>query len=327
MGPGCGRPDLSVDIGGYRFKNPVFVASGIVGYGLEYTHLAGLAELGAVVLKGTTLEPRKGNPPPRLAETPCGLLNSVGLENPGVEEVVGRIAPELMRSGITAIANIAGTTVQEYRTLAEKFDECEAVAAIEVNVSCPNVTKGGMHFGVEPRATAEVVAAVRKATTKPVLVKLSPNAADIVKVAVAAEEAGADAVSLINTILGMAIDVESRRPVLGNVFGGLSGPAVKPIALRMVWDVCGAISIPVVGIGGISTARDALEFILAGASAVQIGTALFSNPEAAGEVLLGLETYLRETGSSSVAEIVGAARSSYRGRTEGERECRDGANS
>lgn len=294
-------------------KNPVIAASGIIGFGLEYHRLGVLDCFGAVVIKGTTLKPRIGNPPPRLAETPAGLLNSVGLENPGVELVVKEMIPRLRETGVTIIVNVAGSTAEEYCAVVERLNDVDGVAALEINVSCPNVEAGGMQFGLNPSDTADLVKSILKVTGRTLIVKLTPNAQNIVPVARAAEDAGAHAVSLINTILGMAIDVRARRPVLSTTYGGLSGPAVKPVALRMVWDVSNAVKIPVIGLGGISTAEDALEFIMAGASAVQVGTAMFTNPRVGREIIAGLEEWMSAEGAGSLKEIVGAAKADRKG--------------
>lgn len=294
-------------------KNPVIAASGIIGFGLEYHRLGVLDCFGAVVIKGTTLKPRIGNPPPRLAETPAGLLNSVGLENPGVELVVKEMIPRLRETGVTIIVNVAGSTAEEYCAVVERLNDVDGVAALEINVSCPNVEAGGMQFGLNPSGTADLVKSILKVTGRTLIVKLTPNAQNIVPVARAAEDAGAHAVSLINTILGMAIDVRARRPVLSTTYGGLSGPAVKPVALRMVWDVSNAVKIPVIGLGGISTAEDALEFIMAGASAVQVGTAMFTNPRVGREIIAGLEEWMSAEGAGSLKEIVGAAKADRKG--------------
>ena len=301
-------PDMSVDIGGLKLANPVIAASGIVGYGKEYSNLGILRHFGAVIVKGTTLTPRAGNPPPRLVETPAGLLNSVGLENPGVDAVIREEIPRLEATGATIIVNVAGATADEYLRVTEKLEAAESVRALEINVSCPNVKAGGMQFGTDPDACASLVERLRGATAKTIIVKLSPNTSRIVEVANAVERAGADAVSLINTILGMAIDIAACKPVLPNIFGGLSGPAVKPVALRMVWEVSGSVRIPVIGLGGISSSTDALEFMMAGATAVQIGTTLFRNPLAGERIVNGMSEWLSERGIESVREITGMAR-------------------
>ncbi len=304
--------NLGVDLAprhprGLRLKNPVMVASGTFGYGTEYADLVPIGRLGAIVCKGTTRHPRPGNPTPRIAETPAGMLNSIGLQNIGVDAVIREKAPVWATWDVPVIVNIAGETVAEFAELAASLDGVPGVAGLEVNISCPNV-ETGLEFGTDPAAAAAVTAAVRKATSLPVIVKLTPNVGDIAAVARAVEAAGADAVSLINTVLGLAIDVRTRRPVLGTVTGGLSGPAVKPIALRMVYEVAGAVKIPVIGIGGILTAADALEFLLAGATAVQVGTACFANPRAPIEILEGIEAYMKANGVADIRELVGAAR-------------------
>jgi dihydroorotate dehydrogenase (NAD+) catalytic subunit len=284
------------------------VASGCFGYGLEYARHLDIQRLGAIVCKGTTLRPRAGNPTPRLAETPAGMLNSIGLQNPGVEAVIAEYAPVWEDWTVPVVVNIAGETVDEYAELARWLDEVPGVAGLEVNVSCPNVVAGGMAFGVDPAAAAAVTDAVRRATTLPIIVKLTPNTADVVKVARAAADAGADAVSLINTLRGMVMDVESRRPVLARGIGGLSGPAVRPVALAMVYEVAGAVYIPVIGLGGITTAHDALEFLLAGATAIQVGTACFVDPQAPLRILEGLAAWMEREGVADVGEIIGVGR-------------------
>ncbi len=301
-------PDLSVRIGNLRLTNPVLTASGTFGYGEEFAGLMDLSRLGGLVVKGISLEPRAGNPPPRVAETPCGMLNAIGLENVGLKRFLAEKIPFLRGLGCAVVVNILGDSAEDYARLAEALSAEPGVHALEVNISCPNVKKGGVAFGTVPAMAAEVTRAVRAATHLPVIVKLSPNVTDIALMARAVEEAGADAVSLINTLIGMAIDIRTRRPKLGNVIGGLSGPAVKPVALRMVWQAASAVSIPVIGIGGIATAEDAVEFLLAGATAVQIGTANFYNPGAAQEVAEGLEHYLREQGETSIRGLIGGIR-------------------
>ncbi|HBV96515.1 MAG: dihydroorotate dehydrogenase [Peptococcaceae bacterium BICA1-7] len=298
---------LEVNIGGVIMKNPVATASGTFGFGMEYTGLVDLNRLGALVVKGTTLRPRSGNPAPRICETPAGVLNAIGLENPGVEAVVEKYLPSLKDYDVPVIINIAGDTVEEYAALAARLDGCAGVAGLEVNISCPNVKRGGMLFGSDPDSAAEVIREVRAATRLPVIAKLSPNVTSIVAVAESVARAGADAVSLINTLLGMAIDIKSRRPVLGNIMGGLSGPAVRPVAVRAVWQVYRAVSIPIMGMGGITSASDALQFIMAGASAVAVGTANFVNPGATAEVLEGIESYMAENNISDISQLVGAA--------------------
>lgn len=302
------RPDLSVNIGRLRLKNPVLVASGTFGYGREYAGTVPLSKLGGIMTKGTSLEPWPGNPPPRLAETPAGMLNAIGLQNPGVDHFLNIDLPWLIQHDATVIVNLAGKTVQEYALAAERLDGQPGVAAIELNISCPNVKEGGIAFGTDPRLAAEVVQAVRRATGLPLIVKLSPNVTSVVEIAQAVEAAGADAFSLINTLLGMAIDVRRRRPVLGNVFGGLSGPAVKPVALRMVWQVAGASRLPIIGMGGIVTPEDALEYVMAGATAVALGTAVFRDPSAPLRVIEGLERFCTENSVPRLSDLVGAAR-------------------
>lgn len=297
----------AVAIAGLTLKNPVLTASGTVGFGEEYAPYLDLAGLGALVVKTVTLKPRAGNPPPRITETPAGVINAVGLQNPGVEALVRDILPRLARFDVPVIVSIAGETVDEYARLAGRLDGVPGIAALEVNISCPNVKAGGIAFGTEPAMTAAVVRQVRENTRLPVIAKLSPNVTDIRTIALAAAGAGADALSLINTLSAMVIDVERRRPLLGNVFGGLSGPAVRPVAVRAVWQVYQAVELPLIGMGGIMTARDALEFILAGARAVAVGTANLVNPGAAAAVAAGLEQYLTEQEIGDINELVGAA--------------------
>jgi len=293
---------------GLMLANPVMTASGMFGYGTEYEHLFDIQTLGAIVCKGTTLLPRDGNPQPRLVETASGVLNSIGLQNIGVEALLREKAPIWAKWRVPVIVNIAGATVEEYRILAERLNGVKGVSGIEVNISCPNVKAGGMEFGAEAKSAAKVTEAVRKVTDLPVIVKLTPNTADVCGIAQAVAEVGADAVCLINTLRGMAIDTKTRQPVLGNVFGGLSGPAIKPVALAMVYQVAGAVDIPIIGCGGISNATDALEFIMAGATAVQIGTANFWNPRAPADVLEGLQAYMRRHRVKDIKELIGAAR-------------------
>jgi len=293
---------------GMLLANPVMNASGTFGYGTEDGAFFDVQRLGAVICKGTTLKPREGNPQPRLAETPAGVLNSVGLQNIGVEALIREKAPVWASWTVPVIVNIAGETVEEYAHLAARLDGVAGVSGLEVNISCPNVAAGGAEFGGKPGPAAEVTAAVRKATTLPVMVKLTPNTGDIVGVALAVATAGADCISLINTLKGMAIDVARRRPLLGNVFGGLSGPAIRPVALHMVYQVARAVSVPVIGCGGIMSASDALEFIMAGASAIQVGTASFTNPRAPLEVLEGLEEFMRAERIADIRELIGAGR-------------------
>ncbi|MBM7855143.1 dihydroorotate dehydrogenase (NAD+) catalytic subunit [Desulfohalotomaculum tongense] len=301
------KPNLAVNIGGVDMQNPVTTASGTFGFGPEYSRYIDINELGAVVVKGTTLHPREGNATPRIVETPSGILNSIGLQNPGVDYVIEHYVPYFKTLRVPVIVNISGDTVEDYAKVAEKLDAAGGIAGLEVNISCPNVKKGGMAFGSDPAMAAEVTAAVKSAAKLPVVVKLSPNVTDITAVAEAVAEAGADGLSLINTLLGMAIDINSRRPILGSVMGGLSGPAVKPVAVRAVWQVYKAVQLPIIGMGGISTAEDALEFILAGASAVAVGTANFVNPRATMDIIAGIERYLIDNGVKDVNELVGAA--------------------
>ena len=277
---------LETNIAGIKIKSPIMTASGTFGFGLEYKDFLDLNQIGAIVVKGTTLEPKPGNKGRRIAETPMGMLNSIGLENPGVEKFINDILPEISNYDVPIIVNISGNTVDEYKKLAEKLNNT-SISALEVNISCPNVTQGGIAFGVCPESAQEVVKGVKESTDKPVIVKLSPNVTDIVAMAKAVEEAKADAISLINTLIGMAIDIKTQKPVLGNIIGGLSGPAVKPVALRMVWQVAGAVNIPVIGMGGITCAEDAIEFFLAGADAIAIGTYNFVNPAAIDEISAG----------------------------------------
>jgi dihydroorotate dehydrogenase (NAD+) catalytic subunit len=304
--------DLSVRIApenprGLLLKNPVMTASGTFGYGTEANRVFDIQKLGAVVCKGTTLKPRQGNPQPRIAETPSGMLNAIGMENIGVDALIRDKAPVWKDWEIPVIVNIAGETMEEYALVAEKLDRVEGISAIEVNISCPNVSAGGAEFGVNPNTAAAVTAAVRKATSLPVIVKLTPNTSEIKDVALAVAGAGADALTLINTLKGMAIDIYARKPLLGYVTGGLSGPAIKPVALYMVYEVSRSMKIPVIGCGGISTAADALEFIMAGASAVQTGTAGFSNPLSPLEILDGIEDFMKRKGIESIRDITGAA--------------------
>ncbi|MBP2650671.1 MAG: pyrD [Firmicutes bacterium] len=295
---------LAVDIAGIKMKTPVMTASGTFGFGPEYSDFVDLNQVGAIVVKGTTLSARSGNRGCRIAETPAGMLNCIGLENPGADQFLTMTLPKLANYDVPVIINISGNTVEEYGQLAAKLS-VTGVAGFELNISCPNVKEGGIAFGTVPQSAASVVREVKKNTTLPVIAKLSPNVTDIVIMAKAVEEAGADAISLINTLLGMAIDTKSWRPVLGNTVGGLSGPAVKPVALRMVWQVAKAVRVPVIGMGGIMTALDAVEFLLAGASAVAIGTANFVNPRASVDIAEGLKDYLVSRGLKQVQDLVG----------------------
>lgn len=298
--------DLSVNITGLKMTNPVMTASGTFGYGLEFQDFMDLSHIGGIIVKGTTLHHREGNDYPRMAETPMGMLNAVGLQNKGVHYFVNEIYPQIKDLPSQMIVNVSGSQIEDYMKTAEIINELEHIAAIELNISCPNVKQGGMAFGVTCAGAAEVTRAVRSVYRKPLIVKLSPNVTNIAEIAKAVEEAGADSVSLINTILGMAIDAEKRKPILSTITGGLSGPAVKPIALRMVWQVAQAVNIPVIGLGGIMTAQDAIEFLLAGATAVQIGTANFIDPTTCQKVAQGINDYLEKYGYHSVSDIVGA---------------------
>lgn len=300
------KPAMSVEIGSLKLRNPVMTASGTFGYGEEFSLYVDLEKIGAFVTKGLSLKPRAGNPTPRIVETPGGMLNAIGLQNVGIDAFIQKKVPFLRSVNTPAIANFFGYTPDEYAELASRLDAIPEVAALEVNISCPNVKQGGIVFGTDPGCAASVVTACRAATKKTLIVKLSPNVTDIVEMAQACEGAGADALSVINTLTGMAIDLERRRPVLANVTGGLSGPAIKPIALRMVWQVARAVKVPVIGIGGIMSATDALEFILAGATAVQVGTASFVNPAAAQEIAEGMEQWLVERGIADIRSLIGA---------------------
>ncbi|MBO4445154.1 MAG: dihydroorotate dehydrogenase [Bacteroidaceae bacterium] len=295
--------DLSVRIGELELRNPVLTASGTFGYGTEYADFVDFNCLGGIVVKGTTLHAREGNPYPRMAETPSGMLNAVGLQNKGARYFVEHIYPVVSELPTQVIVNVSGSTIDDYVAVAAMMNELERIPAIELNISCPNVKQGGMAFGVTPEGAASVVKAVREVYAKTLIVKLSPNVTDIVAIARAVEEAGADSVSLINTLLGMAIDAERRRPLLSTVTGGLSGPAVKPVALRMVWQVAQAVSIPVIGMGGIRTATDAVEFLLAGATAVEIGTANFIDPSVSQKIAYGIAEYMARHGMERVSDI------------------------
>ncbi len=298
--------DLSVDIGSLRLANPVMTASGTFGYAREFEQLLDLGCLGAAIVKGISLEPRAGNPPPRIVETPCGMLNAIGLENVGVDRFIQEKNDYLTGLDCPVIVNVLGDSLEEYEEITRRLAGISSVSAIEVNISCPNVKKGGVAFGTDPKMAAAVTKAVKEQADVPVIVKLSPNVTDITRIAMAVEEAGADSVSLINTLIGMSIDLSTRKPKLGNVIGGLSGPAIKPVALRMVYQVAQAVSIPVIGIGGIECAEDALEFMVAGATAVQVGTASFINPRAAQDVVEGIEKYMKENNLASISDIVGS---------------------
>lgn len=296
--------DLRVNIAGVDFKNPVITASGTFGFGREYDELYDISQLGGISCKGTTLYKRLGNPPPRITETPMGIINSVGLQNPGIDSFIEKDLPWLKTKDITVVANIAGSTISDYCECCEKLNDTD-VDMIELNVSCPNVKQGGVSFGTSTDLLSEVVTAVRKSTNKPLMVKLTPNVTDITEIAKAAEASGADAVSLINTLTGMRIDINSRKPILKNNTGGMSGPAVFPVAVRMVWQTAKAVKIPVVGMGGISTWQDAIEMMLAGASAIQIGTANFTDAFAPLKVIEGMNKYLDDRNIASINDIVG----------------------
>jgi dihydroorotate dehydrogenase (NAD+) catalytic subunit len=298
-------PDLGVEIAGVYLKNPVMTASGTFGYGEEFNDLIDLNRLGAIVSKGLSLEPVRGNPPPRTVETPCGMLNAIGLENVGLKAFINEKLPFLKNLKTPTFVNIWGTTEEEYFEMARRIDDIDGIAGIEVNISCPNIKCGGIAFGVDPDTAHNLIKVIREETDLPLLVKLSPNVTDIAEMAKCVEEAGADAISLINTITSMVIDIETRRPKLANITGGLSGPAIRPVAVRMVWQVAQTVKVPVIGIGGIMNASDALEFLIAGASAVQVGTANFVNPRTTIEVIEGIHQYLIEKGLSCVKDIVG----------------------
>ena len=302
------QPDLRVQLGQLCLPNPVMTASGTFGYGAEFVDFVDLSRIGAVVVKGISLLPRPGNPPPRIVETASGMLNAIGLENVGVDRFLREKLPYLKRCGARVVVNILADLVEEYADLAGHFHGVDGIDAIEVNISCPNVQKGGVAFGSDPLMAATVVRAVKERASQPVIVKLSPNVTDIACMGRAVADAGADAISLINTLIGMAVDIHHRRPKLANITGGLSGPAIKPIALRMVWQVAQAVSIPVIGIGGIATAEDAVEFFLAGAQAIQVGTANFYNPRATEEIIEGIAAYLRSQSEVSLTGIIGGLR-------------------
>ncbi|HOF17188.1 MAG TPA: dihydroorotate dehydrogenase [Bacteroidales bacterium] len=297
--------DLAVSINGIEFKNPVLTASGTFGYGEEFDDFLDLGHIGGMVLKGTTLHARDGNPYPRMAETVAGMLNAVGLQNKGIDYFITTIYPRIKHYDTHIILNVSGSTIEEYVGVVEKLNDLEKIAAIELNISCPNVKKGGMAFGTSASSAEKVTQEVRKAYRKTLIVKLSPNVTDITEIAKAVEGAGADSVSLINTLLGMAIDAEKQTPILSTVTGGLSGPCVKPIALRMVWQTYKAVKIPIIGLGGIMNAKDAIEFFLAGATAIQIGTANFINPAVAVKVVDGINDYLERHRINSISDIIG----------------------
>jgi dihydroorotate dehydrogenase (NAD+) catalytic subunit len=299
-------PQMGVTIAGLQLKNPVMTASGTFGYGGEFKDLVDLDRLGAVIVKGLSRQPSAGNPPPRIVETPSGMLNAIGLENIGIEAFRRTRLKFLRRLATPVIVNLYGQQTEDYEALAEIVEGEPDIAALEVNISCPNVKAGGIAFGVDPTAAGELTARIRRRTTKPMIVKLSPNVTDITVIARAVAAAGADALSLINTITGMAVDIERRRPKLANITGGLSGPAIRPVAVRMVWQVAQAVDIPVIGIGGIMNHRDALEFLIAGATAVQVGTANFVNPGATMAIIDGLEAYLQQQGIADIRNLIGS---------------------
>ena len=305
-------PKLEVNLGGVVMKNPVAAASGTCGYGDIYTEFYSPAELGALVTKGISLQPRAGNPTPRMAETPAGMLNAIGLENVGLKTFLAEKLPPLRDQGVTVIVNFFGHTEDEYVKLADALSAAEGVAGLEANISCPNVKAGGLEFGTDHKTAGKLVRKIKKACAKPLWVKLSPNVTDIAAIAKEVEQAGADAISAINTLKGMAIDLEARRPILANVTGGLSGPAIKPIALRMVHEVARAVKVPVIGLGGIMTAKDALEFLVAGASAVQVGTASFVDPRAPIQIIAGIKDYMREKQIQKVRDITGTLKTNPR---------------
>ena len=305
---------FQVDIGrGLLLKNPVMSASGTFGYGSEYNEFVDLNHLGGIIVKGLSLKPSKGNPPPRIVETASGMLNAIGLENVGIDAFIFEKLPFLKRFTPPVIANIYGRDMHEYAALALRIEKTAGVAGVEVNISCPNVKLGGIAFGADPDSAHRVVRAVRNRTSKHVMVKLSPNVTDIVDIAVRVEDAGADSISLINTLTGMAVDIDTCRPKLANITGGLSGPAIKPIALRMVWQVAQKVGIPVIGVGGIMTAQDALEFLMVGATAVQVGTANFVNPRATMEIVAGIERFVEQKKLNSILAIVGALNNNEQG--------------
>ncbi|MDA3832355.1 MAG: dihydroorotate dehydrogenase [Spirochaetales bacterium] len=299
------RADLAVNIGGIELKNPVMTASGTFGYASEFDGFVDLSQLGAIIVKGLSLKPSMGNPPPRIVETPCGMLNAIGLENVGLASFVKEKLLFLKQLSTPVFINIYGKDIREYTELASRINDIEEIAGIEVNISCPNVKAGGVAFGTDPETACKVVKAVRDNTDKPLMVKLTPNVTDITLIARSVEDAGADSISLINTITGMAINIETRLPKLANITGGLSGPAIKPIALRMVWQVVQTVKIPVIGVGGIITPEDALEFLIAGAVAVQIGTANFINPRATIDIIEGIEAFLIKRNIPRVQDIIG----------------------
>jgi dihydroorotate dehydrogenase (NAD+) catalytic subunit len=299
--------NMAVTVAGIRMRSPVLVASGTFGYGAEYADLVDLNRLGGIMVKGISAQPWNGNPPPRLVEVPGGLVNAIGLQNPGVEAFVADALPFLRRFDLPVIVNVWGRTVEDYAAVCARLDGVDGIHGLELNISCPNIKQGGIAFGVDPEMTRRVIAAARAATRLPLIPKLAPNVPDIGRVARIAADAGADALSLINTIPAMVIDIETRRPVLANVTGGLSGPAIHPVAVKLVWDAARAVSLPIIAMGGITDARDAIEFLLAGATAVAVGTASFMHPDTALRVETGIEDYLRRHGLRAVGDMVGAA--------------------
>lgn len=298
--------NLKVKLGKLHLKNPVMTASGTFGYGTEYLDFVDMSRIGGIIVKGTTLRERQGNPYPRMAETPSGMLNAVGLQNKGIDYFVSHIYPGIKDIDTNVMINLSGSTLEDYVKTAEIINTLDKIPGIELNISCPNVKEGGMAFGVSCVAAAQVVAEVRKVYNKELMVKLSPNVTDVAEIARAVEGAGADSISLINTLLGMAIDAKTRKPILSTITGGLSGPAVKPIALRMVWQVANAVKVPVIGLGGIMNATDAIEFMLAGATAIQVGTANFIDPSISEKIVDGIDDYLNKNGYASAADIIGA---------------------
>jgi len=301
------QPNLEVEIARIKLKNPVITASGTFGYGEEFTPFINLNKLGGMILKGITLKPKMGNPPPRIIETPSGMLNAIGLQNVGVEVLIKEKLPQLQKYNTPVIINISGEIIEEYIKLAAKLDQfSDIIAGLEINISCPNVKKGGMAWGTDARLTYQVVDEIRKITKLPLIVKLSPNVTSIKEIALAAQEAGADAISLINTLVGMAVDIDSARPKLANISGGLSGPAIKPVALWMVWQVFQVVKIPIIGVGGIMNAEDALEFIIAGARAIQVGTANLVNPDASIDIIEGIKKYLIKKEIADVNKLTGS---------------------
>jgi dihydroorotate dehydrogenase (NAD+) catalytic subunit len=307
------NPDLKVNLGAIELQNPVMTASGTFGYAREFEGLVDLNRIGGIIVKGLSLEPTKGNPPPRIVETACGMLNAIGLENVGIDVFVKEKLPFLQTLLPPIFANIYGTSIEEYAELAARVEDLEAIAGVEVNISCPNVKAGGIAFDADPDSAFKVVKAVRQKTGKQLIAKLSPNVTDITRIARSVEEAGADALSLINTLTAMAIDIETRRPKIANITGGLSGPAIKPVALRMVWQVAQVAKIPVIGIGGIMAAADALEFFIAGATAIQVGTANFTNAHATIDILDGIEKYLEQNKINRLTDIIGTLKTNSSG--------------